>query len=203
MKIVETPVWPKGTKKQNVDAKEIAKWMKELSKIKSFGLVELPKYKSGALARYIDVDTLKDGYLVAVYAVQPNGLFRDWIPVHTKSFRNNGRCTTLSCISEASLIKSIMRYKDGKRVESDGAQAIQEFLKRYNEMVEAGVSGRDFLRKVFDLEFGVQLKEGYTLKDVQMAAMEIVTQRPSNYNDDEEPMPSYWNPYKGKTYMTN
>jgi hypothetical protein len=204
MKIVETPVYPKGTKKQNVDAKEIAKWMKEISKIKSFGLVELPKYKSHALARYIDIHTLKDGYLVAVYAVQPGGLYRDWVPVNTKSFKNTGRCTTLSCISEASLMKSIMRYKDGKRVESDGAQAIQEFLNRYNKMVERGVSGRDYLRKVFENEFGIKLREGYTLDDIQVAALEIVSQRPSNYNDDEEEiMPNYWNPYRGKKYKTN
>ena len=187
-----------------MDAKNIAKTLKELSKIEAFGLVELPKHKSNAIARYIDVDTLKDGYLVAVYAVQPGGLYRDWIPVDSKSFKNTGRCTTFTGKTELSLVKFIMNYKDGKRVEDEGATAINYFIVRYNKMVETGLSGKDFLKKVFDMEFGVKLKEGYTLKDVQMAAMEIVTQRPSNYNDDEEEiMPNYWNPYKGKVYKTN
>jgi hypothetical protein len=187
--------------KVNKNAQEIAKWMKELSKIKSFGLVELPKYKSKAIARYIDVHTLKDGFLVAVYAVQSTGLYRDWIPVDTKTFRNTGRCTTLSCISEASLIKSIMRYKDGIRVESDGAQAIQEFLKRYNNMVENGISEKDFIKKVFDVEFNITLPEKYTMKDIHKACLEVVSGS-NDYDDDEEPMPNYWNPYKGKIYST-
>ena len=197
MKIEETKryVWTDtGCKevkpsRRNIDGQEIAKWMKELAMDTTIGLLELPRFKSKAIARYMDTKTLKDGNLVAIYAVQEGGLYRDWVYVNTKYFGNTGRCTTLAALSKENIVESMMRYKKGKEVSRAGAAAIRKFYDMYINMVEFGTSGRDFIKRVLEKELDIKLPENYSFEDLNTICKEIVEnggeyEYPSEDQDD-------------------
>lgn len=169
-------IWGRGAKR-NIDGQEIAKWFKEYSKIPAFGLVELPKFKSNAIARYVDTLTLKDGYLVCVYNIQPYGLIRNWIPVNSLQFQNTGRATRPSCISEVSLMKSIFKYRSGKNVEIEGKKAMKKFISNYYDMVNNGGSKKDFISLVFAQGFGVDLPENSSIEVINRICKDIYAQK--------------------------
>ena len=157
-----------GTVKNNIDGEEILKWMRNIAKIKSFGLVEIPLYRTDALARFVDIETLKDGYLILVYKVTKGSIYRNWIAIHSERFGNNGHCSTLSAISEATLMKSVMRYKIGNTVDTaDGEKAIQEWVERFKDAAENGLAPNRNIMKLYMKEtYGISLKEDYTLEDI-------------------------------------
>lgn len=169
--------------KRNADGKEIAEWLKPIAG--ELNLVELPKFKSQAIVRYMDTETLKDGHLVAIYAVHQGGLYRDWIPVNTRYFGNTGRCTTLGCMSEKKMIESILRYKKGKKVDFAGMKAITNFYQRYLNMVRTGDSGRNFITRVLEEELDITLEDNWTIDDLNKICKTIVENgNYPNYNED-------------------
>ena len=190
MKIVEitaghrhvkgTQQWIPFTKKTNQDGEEILGWMRSMAKIKSFGIVEVPKYHTHCLGRFIDTSTLKDGHYVLFYKVETHGIKRNWVSLHAPKFGNDGHCTELSAISESSLQKSVMRYKDGKTIANDyGQEAMTKFVARFVEAAnnkERNKVPGDLLRGMLENEFGIRLEKEYTLQDVQEALYEEMTQ---------------------------
>lgn len=160
--------------KYNIDGEEILKWMRGLTKIKELGIKEMPKCikseSSTAIGRFMDTNALKFGYMVAVYVVRETGLYRQWVYIDSPKFTNDGCASTLTAISEASIMKSILKYKDGKRVGRDGEKALEGFYERY---IQAWVNGygvkTDKLANWFRNEFGVKFEKGYTLEDVKEA----------------------------------
>jgi len=200
MKIKETKVWNNysavvGSKKQNTDGQEIAGWLREVAPM--LNLVELPKFRSQAIVRYMDGETLKDGNLVAIYSVSKTGLYRTWIPVNTRYFGNTGCCSTIAALSKDSLIKTILRYKDGKRVyESNadfewGAEILDKFYKKYLNMVNTGQSGRDFATRVIEYALDVTLPENWTMDDLNKVCKTVVENAPA------DTYPNYMEDYKG------
>ena len=193
MKIVELPytIWTgkrdshgnwiylKRIKRMNQDGKEILGWMKQMAKIKSFGILEVPKYHTDCLGRFIDTSTLKNGHYVLFYKVETHGIKRNWISLHAPKFGNNSHCTELSGLSEASLQKSVMRYKVGQTIaDMSGEVAMAKFVERFTEAANNSgntVSG-DLLRGMLENEFGILLEKEYTLEDVQNALNEGLTQ---------------------------
>ena len=129
--------------KYNIDGQELLAWMKTISKIKGFGIDELPvcikPESSTAIGRFMDMDTLKAGCKVCVYVVREFGLYRQWINVDSKMFTNDGSATQLPALTLDKLMAAVMKYKDGKRIaEVEGTYAIEEFFSRYVKAAEKG-----------------------------------------------------------------
>ena len=168
------------TIKRNQDGEEILGWMREMCKIKSFGIVEVPKYHTHCLGRFIDTSTLKGGHYVLFYKVEEYGIKRTWISLQAPKFGNDGTCTELSAISEASLQKSVMRYKDGKTIADDyGQEAMTKFVDRFVEAATKNDRNKvpgDLLKGMLINEFNIRLKDEYTLEDVQKALYEGMNQ---------------------------
>jgi hypothetical protein len=187
------PIYKHGVKKINGDGKEILEWMRSMAKIKSFGIVEVPKYHTDCLGRFIDASTLKNGHYVLFYKVLNGGILRNWVSLHAPKFGNDGHCTQLSAISEASLQKSIMRYKDGKTIaDASGHKVMFDFVERFRKAaanVRPGIPSGDLLRGMLENEFDIQLEKEYTLADVQKALSEGMTQNDINaalsYSEEE------------------
>jgi hypothetical protein len=181
MKIVKTEIYSRGYNtrpgttnysRHNVDTDEIAKWMRSIAKIESFNIVEMPIFKKEATAHFMDIGSLKDGDEVAFYEVQPHaGLLRKWVPLTSKRFQNTSHVSRISCLSESSLQKSIMKYKVRKRVGKDGEKALIKFYKRYVKMCGDGfsfVGSKEGKLELFLYEqYGINLPEDYTLEDVK------------------------------------
>lgn len=186
MKIVEitaghrhvkgTQQWIPFTKKTNQDGEEILGWMRSMAKIKSFGILEVPKYHTQCLGRFIDISTLKDGHYVLFYKVETHGIKRNWVSLHAPKFGNNSHCTELTALSEAHLQKSVMRYKVGQTIADDaGQEAMTKFVHRFREAATAKERNKvpgDLLRGMLENEFNIRLEKEYTLKDVQEALYE-------------------------------
>ena len=172
---------PTSPVRRNQDGKEILGWMRSMAKIKSFGIVEVPKYHTHCLGRFIDTSTLKDGHYVLFYKVEEHGIKRTWISLHAPKFGNDGTCTQLGALNEAHLQKSVMRYKDGKTIADDyGTQAMTKFVDRFTEAatnMKTSLPG-DLLRGMLENEFNIYLEKEYTLQDVQEALNEGM-----NYED--------------------
>jgi hypothetical protein len=169
----------KAYKKFNQDGQEILGWMRSMAKIKSFGIVEVPKYKTDCLARFIDTSTLKNGHYVLFYKVETHGIKRNWVSLHAPKFGNNSHCTELTALSEASLQKSVMRYKVGQTIADDyGVEAMSKFVERFREAATSSIPGipGDLLRGMLENEFNIRLEKEYNLEDVQKALNEGMTQ---------------------------
>lgn len=127
---------------RNVDGPEILKWMREFAAIKAFGLKELPKWKGSMLGRFVELDSLKAGRYVITYVVMPDGLKRNFIPIDSETFSNDGTCSIMGALSKESLMKNILKYKDGKRVDFDGQEAIQDWISRwFKYKAQNGIKG--------------------------------------------------------------
>ena len=159
--------------KFNIDGPELLEWMRTISKIKGFGIKELPvciKLESStAIGRFMDMDTLKVGRKVCIYVVREWGLYRQWINVDSKMFTNDGSATQLTAVSLDKLMASIMKYKDGKRIDQvEGVTAIEDFFNRYVKAAEKGTTGtNDALAGYMYNEFGIELPEDYTLAQLK------------------------------------
>ena len=194
MKIVELPytIWTgkkdssgnwiylKRIKRMNQDGKEILGWMKQMAKIKSFGILEVPKYHTDCLGRFIDTSTLKNGHYVLFYKVETHGIKRNWISLHAPKFGNNSHCTELSALNEAHLQKSVMRYKVGQTIaDMSGGVAMAKFVERFTDAANNKSKNKvpgDLLRGMLENEFNIRLEKEYTLEDVQKALNEGMTQ---------------------------
>ena len=158
----------------NTDGPEILKWMRSLSKIQSVGIKELPAAikpeSSYALGRFMDMETLKNGWGVLVYVVRDCGLYRQWVYIDSPKFTNDGHASTLSAMSEGAILKSIMKYKDGKRVGQDGLDALKQFSIDYFEAAKNGTSGSyDTLKGYLQNDLNIQLPNKWTLNDLRDA----------------------------------
>ena len=166
--------------KRNQDGQEILGWMRSMAKIKAFGIVEVPKYKTDCLGRFIDTTTLKNGHYVLFYKVETHGIKRNWVSLHAPKFGNNSHCTELGALSESHLQKSVMRYKDGQTIADEyGEEAMSKFVERFKEAANNATRNPvpgDLLRGMLENEFNIRIPKKYTIEDVQKALYEGLTE---------------------------
>jgi hypothetical protein len=107
------------------------------------GLYELPKFKGSYLGRFVDTSTLTSNGFVILYTVREQGLLRIFIdPTNNPKFTNSGSATEISALSEISLMKNIISYRD-KHIIGGGLsskQHIKNFIEQFKKLVKNGGS---------------------------------------------------------------
>jgi hypothetical protein len=125
-------------RKYNADGPEILKWMRSLAKIKSTGLVELPKFKGAYLGRFIDTNITVSGYAV-IYTVGPYGLMRVFVEIeNNEKFSNNGSASRIAALSRENLLLNILRYKE--KCDVVDPKVMNDFINRFKQLVKNGGS---------------------------------------------------------------
>lgn len=207
-----SPIYMNSVVSRNEDGPEILGWMRKMAKIKAFGLYEMPKWHGKMLARFIDMDIIKNADKVVTYVVMPDGLKRNYIWIGTPNFQNDGSCGLMGALDEASLQRNILKYKDGKRADDDGRLAIAKFLDRFIDYKNQG--GRQGNNNPIELvlnslgkDLNMKLPTNATLEQIESFCTILVKSNPELYKkpySDEFPtyrgFPVEWydDTYKGK-----
>jgi len=173
--------------RHNADGPEILKWMRSIAKIESVGIKEIPRaIKTGwssALGRFMDMETLKNGYGVMIYVVREHGLYRQWVYIDSPKFTNDGKCSRLSAMSEGAILKSIMKYKVGKRLFPGDCSVLTDYYDRYVIAAKNGTSSTDLLKAFLEYELDIQLPNKWSINDLRDAFEGALANGKVNTND--------------------